>query len=69
MVLPMAPSKPVTSRVAVGPPRGDEALTADDVIIAITAAVNNGAIPIPTDSVTRIARFTAIARMFFLIMI
>ncbi len=69
MVLPMAPSRPVTSRVAVGPPHGDEALAADDVIIAIAAAVNISTIPIPTDSVTRIAGFRASARMFCLFMI
>src|SRR5438034_6398759 len=63
-VLPMAPSRPVTNRVAVGPGHGDEALAADGVIIAITAAVNISTIPIPTDSVTRIAGFRASARMF-----
>jgi hypothetical protein len=54
----------VTSRVAVGPWHGDEALTADGVIIAITAAVNISTIPIPTDSVTRIAGLRASARLF-----
>jgi hypothetical protein len=55
--------------VAVGPGHGDEALAADGVIIAITAAVNISTIPIPTDSVTRIAGFRASARMFCFFMI
>jgi hypothetical protein len=53
----------------VGPWHGDEALAADGVIIAITAAVNISTIPIPTDFVTRLAGFRASARMFCFFMI
>src|SRR5206468_12746465 len=41
MVLPVAPSRPVTSRVALAPPDGGEALAADGMTIAIRAAANN----------------------------
>ena len=69
MVLPDAPCRPVTSRVAVGSSHGGGALTADGVIIAIRAAANNSTIPMPIDFVTRIAGFRASARMFWLLMI
>src|SRR5262249_7978651 len=72
-VLPLAlsrpVSRPVTSRVAVGPWHGDWTLAADGVTIAMRAAANNSTLPIPTDFVTRFARFTASARMFCLFMI
>src|SRR5687767_7126281 len=41
MVLPEAPSRPVTSRTALGAPDGCGALAADGATIAITSAVNN----------------------------
>jgi hypothetical protein len=70
MALPFAPcTKPVTSRVTVGPSHGGAAVAADGVIIATRAAANNSTIPIPTDFVMRIAGFRASARMFCLFMI
>jgi hypothetical protein len=70
MVLPFAPcTKPVTSRVTVGPSHGGAALAADGVIIAIRAADNSSTIPMPTDFVTRIAGFRASVRMVSLFMI
>src|SRR5206468_7705945 len=65
MVLPMAPCKPVTSRVAVGPPDGGAALAATNP----TASIITMIAPPKWNFVTRIAGFRASARMFCLFMI
>src|SRR5205809_2731842 len=66
MVLPFAPSaKPVTSRVAVGPPDGGAALDATNP----TASIITMIAPPKWNFVTRIAGFRASARMFCLFMI
>src|SRR5437773_5444793 len=65
MVLPMAPCKPVTSRVAVGPPDGGAALDATNPTPSIITMIA----PPKWNFVTRIAGFRASARMFCLFMI